>query len=274
MRSGTRWFGRSWRLTLAALLSLTVLGAGGLVWAASPRQPAHPRYPPPRAVRPAPPAAHPGPAPAPAPHPIAVQPVAGVAAPAGVPSDPSPSSSEPEPAPALGQSADGGKRVSARVSDAQIRHDLRLLRQLSAQDGIALGPRAAVGAGGMAAAPSNAPSVVVQVIQAGNQIARTPYLWGGGHGAWADRGYDCSGSVSFALAGAGLLDRPLDSTAFERWGDAGPGRWITVYANSGHAFMMVAGLRFDTGALGGGGSRWQRGPRSTAGFVARHPPGL
>ncbi len=250
-------------MTLAALLSLTALGAGGLVWAASPRHPAH-RVPSPRAARPAPLPA------APAPHPVAVQPVAGVAAPAGAASDAT-SSSEPEPAPAPGQSADGGR---SRVSDAQIRHDLRVLRQLSAQAGIGLGPRAAGDAGGMAAAPSNAPSVVVQVIQAANQIARTPYLWGGGHGAWADRGYDCSGSVSFALAGAGLLDRPLDSTAFERWGEAGPGRWITVYTNPGHAFMVVAGLRFDTGALSGGGSRWQRAPRSTAGFAARHPPGL
>ncbi len=253
-------------MTLAALLSLTALGAGGLVWAASPRHPAHRVSSPPRAARPAPAA----PLAAPAPRPVAVQPVAGVAAPAGVASGAT-SSSEPEPAPAPGQSADGGR---SRVSDAQIRHDLRLLRQLSAQAGIGLGPRAAVDANGMAAAPNNAPSVVVQLIQAANQIARTPYLWGGGHGAWADRGYDCLGSVSFALAGAGLLDRPLDSTAFERWGDAGPGRWITVYANPGHAFMVVAGLRFDTGALRGGGSRWQRAPRSTAGFAARHPPGL
>ncbi len=245
-----------------------MLGAGGLVWAASARRTTDSVAARPQAMRAAPAAS------APAPHPVAVQPVAGVAAPSDAPPDTTSPSSEPEPAPAPGQSADGGKRVSAKVSDAQIRHDLLLLRQLSAQSGIARGPRAAVGADGMAAAPSNAPSVVVQVIQAGNQIARTPYLWGGGHGAWADRGYDCSGSVSFALAGAGLLDRPLDSTAFESWGDAGAGRWITVYANAGHAFMIVAGLRFDTGALSGGGSRWQLAPRSTAGFVARHPPGL
>ena len=117
--------------------------------------------------------------------------------------------------------------------------------------------------------------MVAAVIQAGNQIARTPYKWGGGHGAWADTGYDCSGSVSIALAGAGLLSSPLDYTGFERWGAAGPGRWITVYANSVHAFMVVAGLRFDTsGRSGPLGTRWQPAMRSTAGFVARHPPGL
>jgi len=129
--------------------------------------------------------------------------------------------------------------------------------------------------GGTAVAPVDAPNVVAAVIQAANSIARTPYKWGGGHGAWADTGYDCSGSVSFALAGAGLLGSPLDSTRFEHWGAAGPGRWITVYANAGHAFMVVAGLRFDTsGRSGPRGTRWQPVMRSTAGFVTRHPPGL
>jgi hypothetical protein len=94
------------------------------------------------------------------------------------------------------------------------------------------------------------------------------------HGAWRDTGYDCSGSVSFALAGAGLLDRPLASGAFMRWGGDGAGNWITILANEGHIFMVVAGLRFDTSGRGRAGTRWQEAPRSTAGFAVRHPPGL
>jgi cell wall-associated NlpC family hydrolase len=162
------------------------------------------------------------------------------------------------------------------ASDAEIRRDLAAFRRdLQSSPGVPVGQSAGVQPGGTAVAPLDAPNVVAAVIQAGNQIASTPYKWGGGHGAWADTGYDCSGSVSFALAGAGLLSSPLDSTAFERWGAAGPGRWITVYANSVHAFMVVAGLRFDTsGRSGPRGTRWQPLMRSTAGFVARHPPGL
>ena len=166
---------------------------------------------------------------------------------------------------------------SARASsDAEIRRELAAFRRdLQSSPGVPVGQSAGVQAGGVAVAPLGAPNVVAAVIQAGNQIARTPYKWGGGHGAWADTGYDCSGSVSFALAGAGLLSSPLDSTGFEHWGAAGPGRWITVYANSGHAFMVVAGLRFDTGGLHAPTrTRWQPTMRSTAGFVARHPPGL
>jgi len=166
---------------------------------------------------------------------------------------------------------------SARAaSDAEIRRELTAFkRDLQSGPGVPVGQSAGVQGGGTAVAPLEAPNVVAAVIQAGNQIARTPYKWGGGHGAWADTGYDCSGSVSFALAGAGLLSSPLDSTGFEHWGAAGPGRWITVYANSGHAFMVVAGLRFDTGGLHAPTrTRWQPTMRSTAGFVARHPPGL
>jgi cell wall-associated NlpC family hydrolase len=131
-----------------------------------------------------------------------------------------------------------------------------------------------VDAGGMAQAPDGAPAAVKQVIAAGNAIAGLPYAYGGGHGAFRADAYDCSGSVSYALAAAGLLSSPLDSTGFESWGDAGPGRWITVYANAGHAFMVVAGWRFDTSALSQDRTRWTRTMRSTAGFVARHPPGL
>jgi hypothetical protein len=128
---------------------------------------------------------------------------------------------------------------------------------------------------GQAIAPIDAPPQVKAIIDAGNRIATLPYIYGGGHNAtFSGHGYDCSGSVSYALAAAGLLSSPLDSTGFESWGDAGPGQWITVYANSVHAFMVVAGWRFDTGALSSGGTRWSQSMRDTSGFVARHPPGL
>jgi cell wall-associated NlpC family hydrolase len=132
----------------------------------------------------------------------------------------------------------------------------------------------AINTGGMAQPPPGAPAAVAQVIAAGNAIATLPYVWGGGHGSFHASGYDCSGSVSYALAAAGLLTSPLDSTGFESWGAPGPGKWITVYANAGHAFMVVAGWRFDTVALSEGGTRWSRTMASTAGFVARHPAGL
>ena len=132
----------------------------------------------------------------------------------------------------------------------------------------------AINTGGMVQAPPGAPAAVAQVIAAGNAIATLPYVWGGGHGSFHASGYDCSGSVSYALAAAGLLSSPLDSTGFESWGEPGPGKWITVYANAGHAFMVVAGWRFDTVALAEGGTRWSQTMTSTAGFVARHPAGL
>jgi len=124
---------------------------------------------------------------------------------------------------------------------------------------------------GTAAPPADAPAAVQAVIQAANQIADTPYIWGGGHGSFDSPGYDCSGSVSFALHGGGLLDSPLDSTGLEFWGEPGAGSWITVYANSGHAWAVIAGLRWDTS--GGAGPRWHTDMASTAGFVARHPSG-
>jgi cell wall-associated NlpC family hydrolase len=132
----------------------------------------------------------------------------------------------------------------------------------------------AINTGGMVQPPPGAPAAVAQVIAAGNAIATLPYVWGGGHGSFHASGYDCSGSVSYALAAAGLLTSPLDSTGFESWGEPGPGKWITVYANAGHAFMVVAGWRFDTVALAEGGTRWSQTMTSTAGFVARHPAGL
>src|SRR3954465_11180031 len=127
---------------------------------------------------------------------------------------------------------------------------------------------------GAAVPPLEAPEEVKQIIEAGNIIARTPYLWGGGHGKWLDTGYDCSGSVSFALAAAGFLSGPLASGPLMSWGDPGPGKWVTIYANNGHVYMYVAGVRFDTSNSRVTGSRWSNTVRSNAGFVARHPAGL
>jgi cell wall-associated NlpC family hydrolase len=128
---------------------------------------------------------------------------------------------------------------------------------------------------GVALPPLEAPTAVLKIIEAGNAIARTPYKWGGGHGRFVDTGYDCSGSVSFALYAAGLIDGPRASGPLMSWGKAGPGKWVTIYSSPGHVYMEVAGIRFDTSGARATGSRWQndlRGQR--AGFVARHPPGL
>jgi hypothetical protein len=140
------------------------------------------------------------------------------------------------------------------------------------------GPTATVGSDGLAAAPVEAPPQVHAAIAAANKIIGKPYRYGGGHGRVEDSGYDCSGTVSYALIGAELLEAPLDSSSFMRWGEAGPGEWITVYTNPGHAFVVIAGLRLDTSAAGdrGGrkGPRWRPALRSTRGFKARHPEGL
>jgi len=122
--------------------------------------------------------------------------------------------------------------------------------------------------------PTSAPRVVKDVIAAGNRIAKTPYKWGGGHGSWDDTGYDCSGSVSYGLHGGGLLASPLVSGALADWGSSGRGGWITIYANSNHAYMVVAHMRFDTSAHARTGSRWTSEHRSSAGFVVTHPSGL
>jgi peptidoglycan hydrolase-like protein with peptidoglycan-binding domain len=131
-----------------------------------------------------------------------------------------------------------------------------------------------IGDDGLAVAPASAPAEVQAIIEAGNEIATTPYKYGGGHGRFRDSGYDCSGSVSYALHGAGLLDSPLDSTGFMSWGDSGSGEWVTIYANAGHAYMTVAGLRFDTSARRSSGNRWSDTTRSARGYRVRHPEGL
>jgi cell wall-associated NlpC family hydrolase len=182
------------------------------------------------------------------PHPRAVDPTAGL--PAGVsPSTP------------------GDAELPRPRSDAEIRREL-------AASGIPAGDRAALTPDGLAVAPLAAPAAVQAVVGAGNQIARLPYRYGGGHETWVDTAYDCSASISFAFAAAGLIAAPMVSGDLARWGEPGPGRWITVFANDGHTFMEVAGLRFDTSGLRATGSRWQGGGRGTAGFAVRHPPGL
>jgi peptidoglycan hydrolase CwlO-like protein len=127
---------------------------------------------------------------------------------------------------------------------------------------------------GQAVPPPNAPLAVRSAIEAANRIVGAPYVWGGGHGSFESSGYDCSGAVSYALHGGGLIDSPLDSTGLTGWGSPGAGSWITVYAYSGHAYAVIAGLRFDTGGtVGGSGPAWSTEMRSSAGFVARHPEG-
>lgn len=135
---------------------------------------------------------------------------------------------------------------------------------------------AATLAGERAIAPASAPTAVKQVIAAANRIRATSYIWGGGHARWWDKGYDCSGSVSYALHGAKLLEAPLVSGAFMTWGEPGPGAWITIYANKEHVYMTVAGLRWDTGGDPPGvtGPRWHSEPFLGKGFVVRHPVGL
>jgi len=161
-------------------------------------------------------------------------------------------------------------------TDAQVRRELE--QAFGSRAGRAI-DAAGLDSGGLATVPPSAPARVAAIINAANSVARKPYVYGGGHGRLAgetfvDSAYDCSGSVSFALAAAGLVDSPMDSSALARFGKAGPGRWVTIYANAGHAFMTVAGLRFDTSGRDASGSRWQADSRTVAGFTVRHPAGL
>jgi cell wall-associated NlpC family hydrolase len=160
--------------------------------------------------------------------------------------------------------------VRARIASLERQQAADALRDSGSQGAIDQAPPPAPAGG----PPAHGDDAVAKVVAAANQIATTPYVWGGGHGGSASGGYDCSGSLSYALAAAGLINGSLTSGGFMSWGDAGPGRRITVYANAGHAFMVVDGRRYDTSALRGGGTRWSSAMRSTAGFVARHPPGL
>jgi len=240
---------------MAVLLGVVVLGAGGLAIGAAgddaPRrgekrtpaeeQKAQSKLPPlPSKLRPR-----------------VVQPEAGAASPGDAEAvAPDPGLTDPGPKPTHAASS-GGRRPSGVLS------------------GRAGGIHTATAlSNGVALPPLEAPEAVRQIIEAGNSIARTPYKWGGGHGKWTDTGYDCSGSVSFALAAAGLLDSPLASGPLMSWGQAGRGKWVTIYSNPGHVYLVVAGVRFDTSAPRETGSRWTNTMRSNAGFVARHPAGL
>jgi hypothetical protein len=141
------------------------------------------------------------------------------------------------------------------------------------------GTTARIQSDGTAIPPANAPRQVRKAINAGNRIHRRPYIWGGGHRSFKSRGYDCSGAVSYVLHAAGLLRSPMASGPLMRWGAPGIGSWITVYANAGHAWMTVAGLRFDTSGAGeslnqGSGPRWRFNMRSASGYATRFSPGL
>jgi peptidoglycan hydrolase-like protein with peptidoglycan-binding domain len=131
-----------------------------------------------------------------------------------------------------------------------------------------------IGDDGLAVAPASAPEEVKAIIEAGNEIATKPYKYGGGHSRWNDSGYDCSGSISYVLHAAGLLDTALDSTGFMSWGEEGRGEWVTIRTNPSHAYMIVAGLRFDTSARRQTGNRWSDTMRSARGYRGRHPEGL
>jgi hypothetical protein len=193
-------------------------------------------------------------------HPSVVEPIAGAT--------PAPARSHPA------ASAPSSTGSSTRVLPQPV--SLTVVRQQLAQSGISANPDVAtLTPGGLAVAPVGAPPAVQEIINAGNQIATLQYLWGGGHGAFEDHAYDCSGSVSFVLAAAHLLNSTETSGQFMSYGAAGPGKWVTLFASNGHVYMYVAGLRFDTVALAEYGSRWTNKSADDGGtFVARHPVGL
>ncbi len=199
--------------------------------------------------------------PGPQAHPQAIEPVAGRAG-AGAPAPAAPGAVSVGSTPGT---------VAQPVSDAVIRQELSA-SGLSANAG-----QGTLTPSGLAIAPVDSPGVVQQIIAAGNQIAHLPYRFGGGHGTFEDNAYDCSGSLSFVFAAAGLLNTTVTSGELMSWGKPGPGKWITVFSAPGHTFMYVAGLRFDTVALAQTGSRWSNRSASEPdlrSFVVRHPPGL
>ena len=195
------------------------------------------------------------------PHPQVVEPVAGAAAAASQPAGDTAgvsvgpvSSSLPQP---------------ISVSDVR--------QQLSESGMTASTNQATLTPSGLAIAPIDAPAAVQEVIAAGNEIAKLPYRYGGGHLTYEDTAYDCSGSISYVFAAAHLLNHTVVSGQLMNWGDPGPGKWITIFANAGHVFMYVAGLRFDTVALAETGDRWSTRPAdesNLSSFAVRHPPGL
>jgi cell wall-associated NlpC family hydrolase len=166
-------------------------------------------------------------------------------------------------------------RREARKMTSQVARGVRVYEPAPEPTAAPAGETATLGSDGKAVAPASAPQEVQDAIAAANRIVGKPYKYGGGHGRWNDSGYDCSGAMSYALHGAGLLSRPLTSGDFMSWGRRGKGSWITIYANGGHGFLVIAGLRFDTGWNNAGkGPRWSEEMRPTDGYVVRHPSGL
>jgi cell wall-associated NlpC family hydrolase len=194
-------------------------------------------------------------------HPQAVEPVAGSA----------PQASDSPAGSAVVSVGSSGGPLPQPVSNGVIR------QQLAESGQNASANQATLTSNGLAIAPIDAPPVVQEIINAGNEIAHLPYRFGGGHGTFEDTAYDCSGSLSFVFAAAGLLNTTVTSGQLMTWGKPGRGKWITVFAAAGHTFMYVAGLRFDTVALAQTGSRWSNTPADEpdlSSFVVRHPPGL
>lgn len=179
------------------------------------------------------------------------------------------------------------RRADGRLQPADARALKRAARRARARgdggagagpapgEGTASGSKAELSSDGRTAvAPADAPQEVKDVIAAANRITSKPYRYGGGHRSFEDSGYDCSGAVSYALHGADLIDAPRDSTGLMSWGRSGAGKWITVYGKSSHAYIVIAGLRFDTSGRGEEGPRWRKEDASTRGYAVRHPKGL
>jgi cell wall-associated NlpC family hydrolase len=251
-----------------AAVALVVVCVAGLAWAITQLPSSVAAQPDSAAARVVAAAASTNGGPLPAARPHVVEPTAGITDQSG----PSvPDISPASPSPSTVSATLPPNPLPQPVSDATIRQELRA-------GGIAANPnQAALTSNLLAVAPIAAPLAVQQVIQAGNEIAKLPYVWGGGHGTYADTGYDCSGSISYVFAAAHLLSTTLVSGELANWGLPGPGKWITVFANAGHTFMYVAGLRFDTVALAETGSRWSQrtADESNLGsFAIRHPAGL
>ena len=202
-------------------------------------------------------------------------PMAPLAAPVAAPAAPRSAAREDAPAPAPIEEPE----PAGAPTDADIAAELQEAFEGDKDEGDV--DAATVGRDGLATVPLTAPPKVRAMIEAANQVARKPYVYGGGHGGgggaeglFTDTAYDCSGSMSYALASAGLIDSPMASGPMMTWGKPGPGKWVTLYANAGHAFMVVAGLRFDTSGRAERDTRWQAASRGTGGFTVRHPPGL
>jgi cell wall-associated NlpC family hydrolase len=202
--------------------------------------------------------------------------------------DPEEASSFPAPASVKHKAASTPSTASEQIvaagapSDAEVKHELaqmqaaeRSAKQAQQQRLTPVKGGNSVGGNGTIPIPANVPEVIQRVVAGANAIADFPYVFGGGHGSFVDNAYDCSGSVSYALAAGGLLSAPQTSGELESWGAPGPGRYITVFANAGHTYMYIDGVLYDTaGRSGVYASRWQVSPTDNSGYVARHWPGL